>query len=93
MAEQVAFQSSLGKVHLDEDVAGKDLAGGRALLAVLDVDDFLARHLDVGDDVPGEVAVVDHHADRPLDLVLVAGVDVENVPGLGHALPDPRRGG
>ena len=52
-----ALPVGVGKIHLDEDIARKHLPGGGPLLAVLDVDDFLAGHLYVGDDGRIELAL------------------------------------
>src|SRR5581483_4135383 len=66
--------------HLHQDVAGEDLLLHRAPLAVADFDLVDERH----DDAINQVAGV-HRADTLLqvgaDLVLVAGVGVDNVPG------------
>jgi hypothetical protein len=66
-------------VHLDEHVAGQDPLLDLHLLAVLGLDDLLGRH----DDAPDERLLLHRHAtvlEVGLDLVLVAGIGVDDVP-------------
>src|SRR5918996_5676408 len=73
--------------HLDQHVAGEDLAVHRLALAVLDLDLLLHRDEDLED-----LVLHAHRLDAVLEirlhLVLVAGVGVDDVPLLLRALRD-----
>jgi hypothetical protein len=71
-------------VHLElgEDVAGHELAFGLHLLAALDLGDGLGRDLDLLDEAV-EAHAVGLALDRVADLVLEAGISVDDVPA-GH---------
>src|SRR5690606_24878921 len=66
--------------HLHQHVAGEDLAGHDPLLAVPEVDLFLG-----GDEDPEDLVLHPHRLhpalEIGLDLVLVAGIGVDDVPG------------
>jgi hypothetical protein len=69
----------VGEVHPDEQVAGQLLAGDLLALAALDLGDLLGGHLDL-EDVVLDVQRADAALEVGLDLVLVAGVGVDDVP-------------
>ena len=75
----------VGQVHPDQDVAGVDLALDLLALAVLDLGDLLGRDLDL-EDVVLHVQRLDPGLEVGLDLVLVAGVGVHDVPVAGRPL-------
>src|SRR5207253_3471834 len=68
--------------ELGEDVAGHELALGLHLLAALDLGDGLGRDLDLLDEAV-EAHSVRLALDRVADLVLEAGISVDDVPA-GH---------
>lgn len=65
--------------HLDQDVAGEELALYHVLLAVLDLRHHLRRHLDVADQIL-QTAVIHHGLKVRRYLVLIAGISVYDVP-------------
>jgi hypothetical protein len=69
----------VGQVHPDQDVTGVDLALHLLALAVLDLGDLFGRHLDL-EDVLLHVQRLDPGLEVGLDLVLVAGIGVHDVP-------------
>src|SRR5579872_7257920 len=71
------------EIHLDQHVAGKELALGADLRAALDLDDLLGRHQDLVEAV-GEALLLGLLADRGRDLFLEPGIDVDHVPAGGH---------
>ena len=66
-------------LHPHQHVAGEDLRLHRVALAVPDLDLVLGRHHDLVDPV-AQIERLDAGLDRLLDLVLVAGVGVQDVP-------------
>ena len=78
----------VGHPHLDQDVAGEELALGLALLAGLVLDHGLHRDADLADRL-AHAEGVGALAQRLLDPLLEAGVGVDDVPA---ALPFRRRG-
>ena len=69
----------VGELHPDVDVAGVFLLVDRLALAVLDLDDLLGGDLDLEDEVL-HVERGDSGLEVGLDLVLVAGVAVHDIP-------------
>src|SRR5205814_7294685 len=70
------------QLHAHQDVPGEDLVLDLLALAVLDLDLFARRHLDLVDEVL-HVEAGDTGLEVGLDLVLVAGVRVHHVPVAG----------
>src|SRR5688500_11367529 len=70
-------------LHLDEHVAGKELALGHVLLAALHLDHFLDRHQDLAELVR-HAGAVDPVLERALHRLLEAGIGVHHVPALAH---------
>ncbi|CDZ88858.1 hypothetical protein RHRU231_450025 [Rhodococcus ruber] len=68
--------------HPHQDVARQDLAVDLLALAVLDLGDLFGGHLDLEDVLP-EVQVLHAGLEVGLDLVLVTGVGVHDVPVAG----------
>src|SRR2546429_454699 len=68
-----------GQLHPDQDVPGEHLVLDVEPLAVLDLDLFAGRHLDL-EDVLLHVQAADPGLQIGLDLVLVPGVRVDDVP-------------
>ena len=69
----------VGEVHPNEHVAGELVALDRLALALLDLNNFLDRNLDL-EDVVLHVQGLAAALDVRLDLVLVPGVGVDDVP-------------
>ena len=86
-ARGVAHRSprAVGQVHPDQDVAGVDLPLHLLRLAVLDLGDFFFRDLDLEDEVL-HVERLDPVLEVRLDLVLVPGVRVHDVPAARRVL-------
>src|SRR5580765_1550528 len=68
-------------LHLDEHVAGEELALRHVLLAALHLDDLLHRHEDLAELV-GPAGAIDPVLERTLHRLLEAGVGVHDVPAL-----------
>ena len=81
---RTADQDGVVELHPDQDVAGQHLALDLLALAVLDLGDLFGRHLDLEDEVL-HVQGLDPGLEVGLDLVLVAGVGVHDVPVAGRA--------
>src|SRR5712691_9776065 len=73
------------EVHLDQHIAGEELALGRYLGAALDLDDLLGRHQDLLEAL-GHALLLGLLADRGGHLLLKAGIDVDHVPAARHRL-------
>src|SRR6266849_3626066 len=76
-------------LHLDQHVAGKELALRHVLLAALHLDHFLDRHQDLAELVlhsgPGNPVL-----ERPLHGFLESGIGMHDVPTLAHVFFQPR---
>src|SRR5688500_6700836 len=72
-------------LHLDQHVAGKELALRHVLLAALHLDHFLRRHQDLAELV-AHAGAIDAVLESALHRLLEAGVGVHHVPALAHVL-------
>src|SRR5687767_8145944 len=70
-------------LHLDQHVAGEELALRHVLLAALHLDDLLHRHQDLAELV-GHAGAVDAVFERALHRFLEPGIGVHHVPALAH---------
>jgi hypothetical protein len=76
-------------LHLDQHVAGKELALRHVLLAALHLDDLLHRHEDLAELV-GHARAVDAVLERLAHGLLEARIRVHHVPALAHVFFQPR---
>src|SRR6185437_2882788 len=73
----------VGQIHLHQHIARKELALRADLGAALDLDDFLGRHQHFLE-LLGHVLLLGLLADRLSDLLLEAGIDMDDIPPSSH---------
>ena len=73
----------VGQFHLHQHVAGEEFALGVHLLAAADLDDLLGRDQHLLELV-GQALLRGLLLDLLRDLLLEAGIDVNDIPTLGH---------
>src|SRR5947209_19857224 len=71
------------EIHLDQHVAGEELAFRIDLGAALDLDDLLGRHEDFLEAL-AEALLLGLFADRGRHLLLEAGINVDHIPAARH---------
>src|SRR4051812_21765157 len=76
-------------LHLDQHVAGEELALRHVLLAALHLDDLFHRHEDLAE-LLGHPGAVDAVLERARHRLLEAGVGVHDVPAFAHVFFQPR---